>query len=329
MNNRPANEPEFDNNLSRRDFFAGAGMTAGVLATLGGIAGTTASPDAQAAARDRKFFSNFVNFELDGAFAGRLLSAEGGEPVIVPGTSSADLKTRTAASLRYEPLTLRFGDMSAGVFDWVGKGSINAAAGRNAAVVAYDSVGKELYRLAMQNARLTEIMFDGFDGRAAESARVSAKLLPAQSVHDLSAKTSYKGETFRTSPLLRSNFRLYIQGVEAATLKVRTIDPIGHQARSDGLLVPTTLRFTLPLAFAGPLFTWMNDTLAGKTGSRQGELQMMSRDFSKVAASIAFEELSILRVSCPIDATGEKLQDVEVECQPISTKFNMGELLVK
>jgi hypothetical protein len=291
--------------MTRRELFAGAGMTAGALAALGGIIGTTASPAAQAAAKNRQYFSSSVSFELDGAFAGRLLSAEGGEPVIVPGAPSADLKTRSPSTLRYEPLFLRFGDMSAAVFDWVGKGTINAAAGRNASVVTFDALGKELYRLKMQNARLTEIMFDGLDGGVAEAARFSARIVPGLSSHDLSAKAVYKGETFKTSPLLRSNFRLYIQGLETATLKIRTIDPIGLQARPDGLLVPTALRFTLPLAFAAPLFTWMNDTLAGAAKAVPGELQLLNRDFSKVAASIAFEQLSILRISCPIDATAK------------------------
>lgn len=220
--------------------------------------------------------------------------------------------------------------MSAAVFEWVGKGSINAATSRSAAVVAYDLAGKEVYRLAMLNARLIEIMFDGLDLASREALRVSAKIQPGQSSHDLSAKTSYKGEVFKPTPLLGSNFRLYIQGIDTAEIKTRSIDPIGLQARPDGMLVPTPLRFTVPLTFATSLFTWMNDTLAGKTGPRSGELQLMSRDFTKVAASISFEQLSILRISCPIDATGDKsLQQVEVECLPTVTKFNMGDLLVK
>lgn len=331
MNNRLASEPEGGSDLSRREFFAGAGMTAGAIAALGGIVGAGMPPAALAAAKSRQYFSSFVNFELDSAFAGRLLAAEGGEPVIVPGTGVAGAdRTSQAALLRYEQLSLRFGDMSAAVFDWVGKASTNAAGGRNAAVVAHDGAGKEIYRLAMQNARLIEVMFDGFDASISEISRVSAKVLPGQSTHDLSAKTSYKGESFKQSPLLRSNFRLYIQGVDSATTKTRTIDPIGLVARPDGVLAPTSLRFTLPLTFAGPLFAWMNDTLAGKAAARPGELQLLSRDLSKVAASIVFDQLTILRISCPVDATGDKaLQQVEVECLPTATKFNMGELLVK
>lgn len=316
--------------VSRRDFFASAGMTAGALAALGGVVGAGVSPAAQAAARSRDYFANFVNFELDGAFAGRLLGASGGEPVIVPGAPSADLKTRAASTLRYEPLILRLGDMSAAVFDWVGKASVNAAGGRNAAVVAYDLAGKEVYRLTMQGARLIEIMFDGLDSAAStQAARVTAKIMPVSSAHDLKAQTSYQGQTFRKSPLLRSNFRLYIQGIDSAAINARTIDPIGLLARSDGLLVPTPLRFTLPFAPAAPLFAWMNETLSGRAGPRSGELQLMSPDFTKVVASIAFRELAILRISCPLDATGEQKQQAEVECLSTVTEFNMGDLLVK
>lgn len=319
MTTRTESDTPVSGAVSRREFFAGAGMTAGALAALGGVVGAGAAPTAMAAAKSRQYFSTNVNFELDGAFAGRLLAAEGGEPVIVPGTP---------ATLRYEPLSLRFGDMSAAVFDWVGKASANAAGGRDAAVVAYDHTGRGIYQLTMRGARLIEIMFEGFDATSIEVSRLSAKIMPALSIHDLSAKTIYKGETFKASPLLRSNFALYIQGIDAAAIDVRSIDPIGLQARSDGLLVPTPLRFTLSLTKAAPLFSWMNDTLAGKAGARSAELQLLSRDRSRVAASISFDSLSILRMSCPIDATGDKSgQQVEVECLPALTRFNMGDLL--
>lgn len=277
--------------------------------------------------KSRHYFSNFVNFEIDGAFAGRLLAATGGEPFIALGSYNSG--TRTWNSMpQYVPLSLNFGDMAAAVFDWVGKASANLAGGRDAAVVTSDATGRELYRLAMQGARLTQVAFDALDANRGESLRVSATIQPTKSRHELSAKTVYKGETFKPSPLLRSNFRLLIQGLETATTRARTVDPIGLQAGSDGVLAPMPLRFTLALPFAAPLFGWMNDTLVGRAGPRPGELQFLSRDLNKVAASVAFENLQILRISCPVDARGEQtVQEAEVECLPAATRFNMGELL--
>jgi hypothetical protein len=313
--------------LTRRELFAGAGLAAGAFAALGGSAFTSA---AQAAVKNREYFSTYVNLELDGAFAGRLLSASGGEPVIASPVYDEATRTTKSGQVAIEPLSLRFGDMSAVVFDWVGKASMNAASGRNAAVVAYSAEGKEVYRLAMQNARLTEVSFDRLDAGRAEVPRVSAQIRAGQSNHSIAGGSSYRGEFFKQSPLLSSNFRLLVQGLEVATTQARSIDSVGVRLLADGMLVPTPLRFTVPLVHAAPLFGWMNATLAGKGGPLPGELQLLSRDLGKVSASISFEQLRILRISCPLDATGDKsIQQVEVECLPAATKFNMGDLLVK
>lgn len=316
--------------LTRRELFLGAGMTAGALTALGGLAGSAFAPAAQAAVKSREYFSTHVTFELDGAFAGRLLSASGGEPVLSPPVYDEATRTTRAGQLTFEPLSLRCGDMAAAVFDWVGKASMNTAGGRNAAVVAYNATGKEVYRLAMQNARLTEVLFDRLDVSRSEVLRVSAQILPGQSSHSIAGGSSYRGEGFKQSPLLASNFRLLIQGLETATTQTRSIDAVGVRLRADGVVLPMPLRFTVPLTHAAPLFGWMNATLAGKAGPLPGELQLLSRDLGTVSASIAFEQLRILRISCPLDATGDKsLQQVEVECLPNATRFNMGELLVK
>jgi hypothetical protein len=112
-------------------------------------------------------------------------------------------------------------------------------------------------------------------------------------------------------------------------MKVRNIAPVGLKARPDGLLAPVPLKFAMLFRDAGPMFTWMNETLAGKAGARQAELQILTADLTKVAASIAFEQLAILRMSCPAQSAGsESLQLVEVECLPAALRFNMGALLV-
>jgi len=89
--------------LTRRDFFAGAGMTAGAIAAIGGIAGSTYAPSTQAAAASRKYFAHYVGMELDGAFADPVLSAEGGEPVFVPGSVAQGI----TSSVRIEPLSIQ------------------------------------------------------------------------------------------------------------------------------------------------------------------------------------------------------------------------------
>lgn len=322
---------ENTNRMTRRELFAGAGMTAGAIAALGSAGGLAYTPAAQAAAlRDRKYFSSYVALELDGAYAGNLVSAEGGEPVLVPPDpiqQVGETKSAGAATtLRYEPMRLGLGDMSAAVFKWIGDTSRTGPVSKNAAVITYDMDGRELYRLDGRGVRPTAIKTDVLDPASKELLRFHLTLVPASSSHVLSTKTNAVVKTgLKSKALFRSNFRLYIQGLESTTLKVRGIESFGLQARADGVLVPTPLRFTLGFKDAAAMFTWMNDTLAGKAGARDAELQFLSADLSRVAASAVFTQLTILRVSCPAQAN-DLIQSVDVECAPAALTFNMGEL---
>jgi len=318
--------------VSRRDFFTGAGMTAGAIAALGAAGGLGYAPAAQAAGlRDRKYFATYVALELDGTYAGNLVSAEGGEPVLVPPDPIQQVgETKfaaTATTLRYEPMRLHLGDMSTAVFKWIGDTSRTGPVSKNAAVITYDLEGRELYRLDARGVRPTAIATDSFDPASKESLRFGLTLVPTSSSHVLASKTNAAVKTgLKSKALLRSNFRLYIQGLESTTLKARGVEPIGLQARADGVLVPTPLKFTLNFRDAAAMFTWMNDTLAGKASARDAELQFLSADLTKVAASAVFSQLTILRVSCPAQAS-DSSQSVDVECAPASLTFNMGDLL--
>lgn len=310
--------------LSRRDFFAGAGMTAGALAALGGVAGSAWAPASQAAAANRRFFSTYVGMELDGVYAGNVLTAEGGEPVIVPGSPAQGIPN----SLRIEPLTIRVGDMSSAVFDWIGKTSKGINNAKLLAIVAYDQQLKEIYRLTMQEVVLTGIATESFDAAIQEVLRFTIKATGTGSSHQLAGKTTMAATPkSKANQLRRANFRLYIQGLGADALRVRAIEPVGLALRQDGTLGPMPLKFSMAFVDAAPLVQWMQDTLGGKSGTRSGELQMLSPSLTTVAASISFDQLMITRVGCPFDSGADKIQLVEVECMPAGVKFNMGELL--
>lgn len=311
--------------ISRRDFFAGAGMAAGAVATIGGIAGTAFTPAAQAAVlKDRKYFSTYVALEFEGAYAGNLVSAEGGEPVIVPGSPDGT----SPATVRYEPLRLRLGDMSGGIFKWMGDTSRGMAGGKSVSAISYDIEGRELYRLAAENVRPISIMTDNFDAGAKDLLRFEVLLQPGFSRHVLGGKANAAVKTgLKSKAILRSNFRLYVQGLESMAAQVRSVESFGLKARPDGVLVPTPLRFTLIFKDAAPLFAWMQNTLEGKEGGRPAQLQILSSDMAKVMATADFNGLTMVRISCPAQSSGgDTFQHVEVECQPSTLAFNMGEL---
>jgi len=299
-------------------------MAAGAVATIGGIAGTAFTPATQAATlKDRKYFSTYVALELDGAYAGNLVSAEGGEPVIVPEQPG----TGTGPTLRHEPLRLRLGDMSGAIFKWMDETSRGQPSNREVSVISYDLEGRELYRLAAASVRPVSILTDSFDAAAKDLFRFELILQPGSSSHVLASKSNTAVKTgLKSKALLRSNFRLYVHGLEKAAPQIRSIESFGLKARPDGVLVPTPLKFTLLFRDAAPFFAWMQNTLEGKEGGRPAQLQILSSDMAKVMATADFNGLTMLRISCPAQSGSDTFQHVEVECQPSTLAFNMGEL---
>jgi len=316
--------------VTRRELFLGAGMTAGAIAAVSAVGGLAYAPAAQAAlSKSRNFFANNVLVELDGVQAGRALSAVGGEPVIVPVSNALGAeKTQTQTTLRYEPLSMILGDMSAAMYDWIGKATAGAASPHQVQVITSNLDGKEIYRLVAQNVRLTEVKLDDFDATSKEPLRFNVKMAPGLSTHQFGGKGVVTAPiTQKAKQLLRSNFRLYIQGLENSTNRIRSVDPVGLVESTTGGLTPMPLKFAVPFNDAGPFFAWMQDTLQGKGGTRQAELQLLTADLKNVAASVAFGPLMITRISCPAENNKEVIQQAEIECMPASVTFNMGELL--
>lgn len=325
MSNRPKTDSTGQMALSRRDLFLGAGMTAGAIAAIGSLAH---APAAEAAlSKSRKYFASHVLMELDGISAGRVISAEGGEPFIVPATAVVGVeKTVSTPTLKYETLAVQLGEMSAALYDWIGKATAGSATPRAVNLITLNT-DKEIYRLAMQNVRLAEVVLDDLKGSSQDPARFTVKMAPGTSVHQFGKGSAVALPNAKISPILQSNFRLYIQGVEAATTRAQSVGAVGLQITPSGTLVPMALKFSVPFGDAGPLFTWMQETLTGKSSTRPGELQLLSRDFTKTVASVGFTQLMIVRISCPAEAANGGLQHAEVECVPTAVSFNMGELL--
>lgn len=306
--------------ISRRDLFLGAGVATGAIAALGGIA---YAPRGHAAlAANRTYFASQVLMEMDGKASGRLASAEGGEPFIE--------RSGAGAALGYAPLTVRLSGVSPAVYDWIGKATNGQPIRHAVNIVTLDGASKENYRLAMQDVRLTEVTLDGLDVRSNAPALFTVKMAPGLSVHQFGKGSGATAPAQKPFPLTQSRFRLYIQGVEAATTRAFAVEPVGLRLVQDGgKPVPMALKFSLPFAEAGPLFAWMQDTLIGKGGVRPGELQLLTPDLSRVAVSVGLDQLMITRVSCPTAASdgSSQFQCAEVECAPGAVRFNMGELL--
>lgn len=314
--------------ISRRRFCTDAGATAGALAVMGSLAGLVAAPRAEAALKSRRYYAYYVALELDGKYAGLVEIAEGGEPLIdVSISAGATGPTREIQPPRYLPLTLRLADMSPAVYDWIRTSVAGVGPLRSLSVVTASQDLKESYRLLAQNARITSVLLDELDANSGAPARFTLALQASKSAHEFGGKPGFQPLSFKASPLLRSGFLLYIQGLEALAPRIASVGAvqIDVSPQTPAVVVPRSLRFQIPLPYSEPLFQWMNQSLATPI-PRAGELQLLSRDRTRVVASFRFTQLLVVRMSAPAQAQNDQ-QMVEVECVPQGVSFSAGELL--
>ncbi len=317
--------------LARRAFLARAGATTGALVASGVVGAVMAPATALAAvSTEQRYVGTSLEFELDGSRAAIVTAARGGEPFLEPVIASAGQVVGT--NRHQEPLRMSVTGITKPLADWItgattGKASAVAA---GAALVARDASRRETYRLWMQNALLTEVMLDGVDATSDEPALFDLLIAPSVSGHQFAgggaaaAPISVKQKAVR-----KGNFAFFIQGLEPATTMVRTIDRFGARRNRDGSWSPTPLKLELPLAHAGPLYAWMDETLrgSGQRSERPGVLQLLDPTLKIVLASLEYQGLVITRIGGPVTGgSQDALQRVSVDLYGRGLTFNLNGL---
>ena len=234
---------------------------------------------------------------------------------------------------RQEPLRVSLAAITKPFADWITGATGGRASGfvSSAALVSYTYDRKETYRLKMQDALLSEVMLDGVDAASDALARFDLVIHPGASVHQFAGDNASVMSAVQTrlkSPS-KANFALFIKGLEAATTRVSSIDTLGARRTSDGPWSATTLALSLPLAHAGPLYQWMDETLlgAGKPVERPGVLQLLDPTLRVVLASLDYQALGITRISGPItDVASDRGPRVAVELRGRGLTFNLAGL---
>lgn len=319
-----------EHKVSRREFLGGAGAAAGTLMTLGSTALLPIVPTVAVATTASAGFG----LELDGQYVGDLLKASGGDPRLdfQPGRSPESL-------VQSSPLKLVTGLSMTKVFhDWVASAA-STVNSRNLAVIGGGFEASTSYRLVLRGARITEVLLSQLDGADATTPVTLALTVVAEaSSHQYPASPAplFPGTVgAKPPPLLGSNFRLYIQGLEAETAYVAKIESLGMRAVPTATLIATKTDLTwatLPLEFdvsmiAGRgFYGWLTDTLNGKKIERAGVLQLLSADRTKVMASVDLQGLGITRAARDFDANAERLARLRVSCYCRGLKFNFAGL---
>lgn len=317
--------------LTRRAFLGGAGATTGALMSSGVVGGLFVPATAVAALpAERRYAGAALAFELNGSHGAIVAAARGGEPFLDPAVASGGQVV--GMTRRHEPLRLSVTGIATPVAAWITgatSGKVPAVAA-GAALVSFDASLRETYRLWMQNALLTEVMLDGVDAASDETAQFDLVIAPSVSGHQFAGGgTAASAIGGKQKVVRKGNFAFFIKGLEPATTMVRAIDRVGAQRGSDGSWSPTVLKLELPLAHAGPLYQWMDDTLrgSGKPVERPGVLQLLDQTLKIVLASLEYQALEITRISGPITSGGsDTLQRVSVELRGRGLTFNLAGL---
>ena len=206
--------------LARRRFLGGVGS----MALLAGASVLT-TPFARAAAT-ASYAGGSVGLELDGAFAGYIRSATGGEPVFevsaVPtGAPAAD---KSVASRHSMPLELgTAGSMSASFYSWVGAFSAGEAAMHSGALVQFDLNRNPVRRLVFNDASIVAVAMPPLDGSSTDRLTLNVTILPQSSSMDLSAKGPV-APSIQDKNVMANAFRLQIRDFENFAAFVAQLD---------------------------------------------------------------------------------------------------------
>lgn len=313
--------------LSRREFLGGAGVAAGTAVALGSALGVGAIPTAQAALASDAFNVVAMWLLIDGAFAGSVVNASGGDPSIELPDGQGTLGSTAVPGLRYNSLELTLGDdATPSLLDWIQQATLARAplAGRSAGLVTFNPYTSQvLHTLKLNGVRLTEVTFPGGNATADQPARLGLKLQVESSSHQTDGGTA-SASSLKSKRMMLANFRFSIAGLEAESALVSKVEPVTVALRGDGLWAAKPLRFELSTLQAAPMYKWLAETLRGRTGERSGVLRMMNATMKDVLSAVEFPSLGISRVALrgPIPGISSDRVSVEAYCRGLKFNFD-------
>jgi hypothetical protein len=340
----PHDEDNTSSGPSRRNFLKFAALLAGSvgLQALPGI-----NDKASAVITDsRAYASSRFAFELDGILLDFVKSVEGGfarADVVQERLGQSHLPKKHLANLKYSDIVMQCDPlMPEPLQKWIAASLAMTSVRKNGAIITADLDMKERSRLEFFNALLSELTIPACDASSREAGVLTVKLAP-EYTRPVAGKGSqlpaYLGGAKQQKTWLPSNFRLQIQGLEAACTRINKIDaltiktkvaenPIGelrdYEKEPTSLELPN-LVMTLPEADAAPFYQWFDDFVVkgnmGDDKERAGFLELLSPDFKTVLLRVNFSHLGIFSFS-PIkreaNADGIARVKVEMYCEQIT-----------
>jgi len=340
----PHDEDNTSSGFSRRNFLKFAALLAGSVGLQGlprlNDPASAASTDSRAYASDR------FALELDGILQDFIKSSEGGFPradFVQEKLGISPFPKKHLTNLKYSDIVIQCDPiMPDPLRQWVtGFLAINAQR-KNGAIVTADLNYRERSRLEFFNALISEVTIPACDASSKDSGQLTVKLAP-EYTRPVRGKESVLpaplGGVRQQKAWLPANFRLQIQGLEAACTRINKIEALTIKQKiaenaigevRDYQREPASLEFpnlvvTLPEIDAGPFFDWFDDFVvkgnAGDDKERAGFLELLSPDLKTVLLRVNFSHLGIFSFS-PMkqETNAESIKRVKVEmyCEQIT-----------
>lgn len=275
--------------------------------------------------------------ELDGAMAGHLFSAEGGNlygEVVNEKIGTDRIQRKYVARPKYEDLTIVCGaGMTPELYDWI-KGSLTGNGSRkNGAVVMVDHRGQVTSRLNFYNAIIKEVSFPVFDTASKDGGKITLKLSCGYTQRDYSGgAVSMNAFSQQQKKWLLCNFQLKIDGLDQAVAKASKIealtitqrvshDTVGNaKFNTDTTFIEVShLTITVPDDYAGSLRQWMdNIVINGNRGDeRSGVIDVLAPNKQDILFSLTLSNLGIFKLTPDQNKTGVRTIKADMYCEEV------------
>lgn len=316
--------------------FEKAGLVAVV---LGGVLASAASTDA---AETRVYAVGSSGLELTGASAGFVKDAGGGSAygdLRVTQPVAGAFPKKQLVGVKWQDVTFAAGaGLKPAFYEWVRDTLKNPAASprKDGAVVMYDYAYKPVGRTNFRGAFISGIEFGAFEAASKDAGKMLVSLTPQSTSRVVGGTAPAVAAPSTAARWMASNFRLRIDGFEAATARTRRIEPIGVRLKTAAAAVGedreylrtsvsvdvSNLVIELAEADAGPFYRWHEEFVVGGRNTddreRRGTLEILSPTLQTMF-TLTFSNIGIIQVS---PAGSEQVRTARVEMYFESLAFD-------
>jgi phage tail-like protein len=290
--------------------------------------------------------------ELDGINAGWTYNVEGGHAegeVVTEKLGPDHIARKHAGGVKYTDITVSCGTgMSKAFYNWCKDSFDHKHTRKNGAVIAADYDFKENSRLTFYNALVTEIGMLALDVVSKDLAKMTIKFKPeitrqtSNAAGGASIAGKYAADAKVQKKWLPANFRLQIDGLDEACVKVKKIEalvikqkvtenPIGQER--DAQIEPTSLEMpnltvTVPESHADVVYKWHEDFIIkgnnGQDKEKGGTLVYLTPNLQEELFVLKFFNLGIFKCAPDkVESHADNLRTVKFEmyCEEIKFEY--------